>query len=362
MGAVGALQRQLGARDRVILAQFGAPQAQAAFFFTALDALPFLGRVQFVELAAVGQLHVLVVGRQPQAADAGAVGVVFIVAQLERLDRRHRQAIAGQEHLEAALQALVELLAQFAIGGQLADRMGADEFERQLAHRMRQQLAQFVAADRARGGHEVACKGRHVLDPDADRKAQRDVEVFAGSDVVERERHRQGAGAGDQDLGVLVAQQVVQAREEAFDLVLALRHLGRLVALQDEAARGGRHPQGLDEQAGQFAHAEEHGQFVGARHPAVLDQHRLAARRAQDHAAAGAVARIRRVPALAASAAGAFCSEHLQHIRLRSIVYFLLLPTANLPSNPWILAGPCLRHGSRARFSNAAAIRSTSGT
>src|SRR5438105_1322535 len=62
-----------------------------------------------------------------------------------------------------------------------------------------------------------------------------------------------------------------------------------LAALQDVGACGGRHPQGLDEDAGQLAHAEEHGQLVRARHPAVVDQHRLVARRPEQKAAGCAV-------------------------------------------------------------------------
>ena len=172
------------------------------------------------------------------------------MAQLHRLHARHGQAVIGQQELEAALQAFVKFFTQRAAGRHLADRACTDEFQRQLAHRMGQQFAQLGRADGAGRGHEVARKGRNVLDFDADREAHRNRKLLAGEDVVKVEWHRQRRGARNEDFRVLVAQQMVQAREETFEFVFALRHLGRLVALQDEAPRRGGHAQRLDEQPG----------------------------------------------------------------------------------------------------------------
>ena len=84
---------------------------------------------------------------------------------------------------------------------------------------------------------------------DADREARGDLQVFRRFQVVKGKWHRNGGAARDQDFGMLVAQQMVQARKKSFDLILALRHLGRFVALQNIGAGGGRHAQCLDEQA-----------------------------------------------------------------------------------------------------------------
>jgi hypothetical protein len=111
---------------------------------------------------------------------------------------------------------------------------------------------------------------------------------------------------------MLVAQQVVQAREEAFDLVFALRHLGGLLALQDVGARGGRHAQGLDEEAGQLAHAEEHGQLVRPGAQRFSTSTGLA-RRAQRQAAGGAIAGAAHVLVRTARAGAAAETEHLEH-------------------------------------------------
>ncbi|WP_229508138.1 hypothetical protein [Massilia sp. Dwa41.01b] len=127
-------------------------------------------------------------------------------------------------------------------------------------------------------GHEVARKSRHVLDAQVDGETRLHHQVFGRLDF-KTELHRQGVRARDQDLGMAIAQQVVQAREKAFDLVFALRHLGGTLALEDVGAGGGGHAQGFHEQAGEFAHAEEDGQFVGAGDPAVFAQQRRAARR-----------------------------------------------------------------------------------
>ena len=175
---------------------------------------------------------------------------------------------------------------------------------------------QVFAGDGARLGHEMAREGAHLVHLDADREAGRHVQVFGSRQVVEHEVDGNGAAAGDQDFGMLVAQQVVQAREKAFDLVFALRHFGGLVALQYVGAGGGRHAQGLDEQARQRAHAEKHGQFVVGRNPAVLAQDRLAARGAQGQAAFGAITGFAGIFMLAARTPDAAKSKHLEHREL----------------------------------------------
>jgi hypothetical protein len=160
------------------------------------------------------------------------------------------------------------------------------------------------------------CAKAGIFDPDGDGEAGRYLQVLGRMQVAERELDRQRQAAGDQDFGVLVAQQVVQAREEAFDFVLALRHFGGLVGLQDVGAGGGRHAQRLGEDAGQRADAEVHGQLVIAGDPAVVAQDWFAARRAQRQAAVLAVARLAVVFVLAPRAFNAAKTKHLEHVRL----------------------------------------------
>ncbi len=223
--------------------------------------------------------------------------------------------------------------------GHVADRAGADEFGRQLAHRRQQQIVQMQGGDGARHGHEMLGEGRHVLDLDADREAGRHLQVLGRVQVAEGKLDRQRRAARDQDFGALVAQQVVQAGEEAFDFVFALRHLGGLVGLQDVGARGGRHAQGLGEDAGQRLHAEIHGQLVVAGNPAVIAQHRLVARRAQGQTAMLAVARLAVVFLLAPRAFNAAKTKHLEHVRLLpGFIHRVTLPLADFSKvTPFIL-------------------------
>ena len=171
-------------------------------------------------------------------------------------------------------------------------------------------------ADHTRHGHEMLRKCGDIFDPDRDGETGRYLQVLCGMQVAERELNRQRQAAGDQDFGVLVAQQVVQAREEAFDFVLALRHFGGFISLQDVGARGGRHAQRLGEDTRQRADAEVHGQLVIAGDPAVLAQDWFAARRAQRQAAVIAVARLAVVLVLAPRAFNAAKTKHLEHVRL----------------------------------------------
>ncbi len=310
------LQCQFGLFHLGVLLQFGATVDGAHLLLLAPDRLPFFLVVDLVQLLDVLQLHVALVRHQPQGADALAVVVEFIVAQRGRFHLHYGQAEFGQTQLQRRLQAFVQLQTQVGVVGHVADRAAADEFRRQLAHRRLQQLVQLQGADRARHGHEVLGEGRHVLDLDADGKAGRHLQMFGRLQVAKREFDRQRRAAGDQDFGVLVAQQVVQAGEEAFDFVFALRHFGGLVGLQDVGARGGRHAQRLDEDAGQRVHAKIHSQFVVAGNPTIVAQDGGIARRAQGQAAMLAVARLAVVFLLAPRAFYAAKTKHLEHVRL----------------------------------------------
>jgi hypothetical protein len=255
------------------------------------DGLPFFGIVQLVELARVFKLALTFIGHQPQAAHPFAVMVVFIVPQRYRLHPLHGQPVAGQPQLQARLQALIELLAQMAVVGHIADGTAGNEFRRQLAHGRLQQILQMTRGDGAGRRHEVARKGRHLFDRQIDSKAGHHLELLGRTQLFELKTDGQ-RHARDQDFGMLIAQQVVEAGEKAFDLVFALRYFGGLVGLQDIGARHGRHAQCLGEDARQTGDAEIHGQLVIRRYPAVIAQHRRIARRTQRQAAVLAVARL----------------------------------------------------------------------
>ncbi len=133
-GAFGMIEFHLAALQGFAFLQCEAAQALARGLLFARDAVPGLLVVQLLELARMRHLHAALVGGQPQGADARAVGVELVVAQGQRVDLHHAQAVVRQQQAQRALQAFVELAAQCGLMGHLAQRTAADEFGGQLAH------------------------------------------------------------------------------------------------------------------------------------------------------------------------------------------------------------------------------------